>query len=266
MRIVLARNHEAKAPAPSPTCSPESRLRDQGYEEIEGWRPYWESLSDRCQLFREQAKEYVGRLESALPPGSHARVLDFGCGFGFVAAMLAPRVGQIFLWDASTNMRQRARVNVAGQPNIRFIDLSDPRAVASELRFDLILVNSVAQYMTRDDFSAWLVLWRDMLAPKGRVVVSDLIPPTYPASSDIVDLLRFSARRRVLARAIWQLFGDLWRYWRVRTACPLTRIGREELSRLGQTAGFVVSFLPRNLTHFTKRSTAVFTRAVHDQH
>jgi cyclopropane fatty-acyl-phospholipid synthase-like methyltransferase len=240
-------------------------LRKKGYEEIGEWRSYWESLSDRCQLFREQANEYVRRLEAALPLESNARVLDFGCGFGFVAAILAPRVGEVFLWDASSNMRQRARVNVAGQPNIRFVDLSEPRVVATELRFDLILVNSVVQYMTHDDFSAWLALWRDMLGPKGRVVVSDLIPPTYPSSSDIVDLLRFSARRRILARAIWQLFGDLWRYWRVRRVCSLTRIGREDLSRLGQTAGFVVSFLPMNLTHFTKRCTAVFTRAVHDQ-
>jgi hypothetical protein len=176
--------------------------------------------------------------------------------------MLAALVNEVCIWDASSNMRKRAHINVAGRSNIRFIDLAEPRALTSELHFDLILVNSVAQYMSRDDFSTWLVRWGDMLSPEGRVVVSDLIPPSYRSSLDLVDLLRFSARRKVLTRAMWQLLGDLWRYWRVRTACPLTRIGREDLSCLGHAAGFEVSFLPLNLTHFRKRSTAVLTRTI----
>jgi SAM-dependent methyltransferase len=225
-----------------------------------GWDSYWESLSDCCQLFHEQAKVYVNRLELALPVDSKARVLDFGCGFGFVAAILASHVGEIFLWDASTNMRQRARANVSGHSNVRFIDLAERGAIASELRFDLILVNSVVQYMSHDEFHVWFQIWRDMLVPGGRIVVSDLISPAYPCSLDVVDVLRFSARTGVLVRALWQLVGEFWRYWRVRRACSLTRIEPKDLIRLGQTGGFTVSFLPTNLTHFTNRSTAVFTR------
>ena len=197
------------------------------------WESYWEGLNDRQQLFREQSDEYIRNLDSTLGLDSRARVLDFGCGFGYVAELLAPRVGELFLWDSSANMRRRARLNVAGHQNIRFLDLSDSKPLSGELQFELILVNSVVQYMTFDEFSAWLLRWRNMLAPGGRIVVSDLIPPDYPAIWDIVDLLRLSARRGFLVRAICQALSEIWRYWGVRRARPLSRVGRQDLSQRG---------------------------------
>jgi SAM-dependent methyltransferase len=224
------------------------------------WESYWEGLSDEQQLFREQSEEYFRNLNSTVRLDPQARVLDFGCGFGYVAEVLAPRVGELFLWDASANMRRRARLNLAGHQNIQFLDLSDPKSLPDELQFELILVNSVVQYMTFDEFSAWLLRWRNMLAPTGRLVISDLIPPDYPAILDVVDLLRFSARRGFLVRAIWQAFSEIWRYWGVRSVRPLSRVGRENLSQQAKDAGLTVSCLPLNLTHFKKRLTAVFTR------
>ena len=225
------------------------------------WESYWERLNDRQQLFREQSDEYFRNLDATFGLDPRARVLDFGCGFGHVAQMLAPRVGELFLWDASANMRRRARLNVAGRQNIRFLDLSDPKSLSPDLQFELILVNSVVQYMTMEEFVIWLLRWRNMLAPGGRIVVSDLIPPDYGALWDIVDLLRLSARRGFLVRAIWQAVSEIWRYWGVRRVRPLSRLGREELSPRGKDAGLTVSYLPANLTHFKKRLTAVFTRA-----
>ena len=97
-----------------------------------------------------------------------ARVLDFGCGFGHVAEMLSSRVEELFLWDASANMRSHARLKLDGQRNIKFLDLSDPKTPPHDLCFDLILVNSVVQYMTLDEFSTWLITVAQMLAPGGR--------------------------------------------------------------------------------------------------
>jgi SAM-dependent methyltransferase len=223
------------------------------------WRAYWEELSDDQQIFKEQSDEYARNVLASVISGRVARVLDFGCGFGHVAKMLAPHVGELHLWDASANMRRRARLNVAGCQNIRFLDLSNPESDDSQLQFELILVNSVVQYMTSDEFSAWLLRWRKMLGTGGRIVVSDLIPPSYPALRDILDLLRFSARRGFLVRAVWQAFSEIWSYWGVRRTRPLSRTGREELTRVGEDSGLAVSFLPVNLTHFKKRLTAAFT-------
>jgi SAM-dependent methyltransferase len=258
--VPITNSHESQA-LKIPECwFVEPGVTEHTSDEQSGWKSYWEELNDKPQLFREQSAEYFRNLDATLGLDPRARVLDFGCGFGFVAEMLAPRVGELFLWDASANMRRRARLNVAGRQNIRFLDLSDPKSLPYELQFELILVNSVVQYMTLEEFSAWLLRWRNMLAPGGRIVVSDLIPPDYLALWDIVDLLRFSARRGFLVRAIWQAFSEIWRYWGVRKVRPLSRVGREDLSQRGKDAGLLVSYLPANLTHFKKRLTAVFTR------
>ena len=225
-----------------------------------GWAAYWEGLGGTESFFREQAKEYVVNLESAVTLNRNAHVLDFGCGFGFVAETLAPKVGKVFLWDASANMRRRTRYNLAPHQNIHFLDLSEPQAIARELKFDLVIVNSVVQYMSLDQFAASLMMWRTMLAAGGRIVVSDLIPPDHNSISDLVDLLKFSIRRNVLGSALLQAMRDLGRYWMMRRSCPLARIGVEELSEISKAADLSLSCLPSNLTQFRRRLTAVFTQ------
>ena len=228
------------------------------------WEAYWEGLKDNQRLFREQANEFLQNLEARIGLHQRLRVLDFGSGFGHVADMLAPRVGELFLWDASANMRQCARARVGNHGNVRFLDLSDSPSSHPALQLDMILVNSVIQYMDAEEFSDWFLCWRKMLAPGGRLVISDIIPPEYPAYADIMDLLKFSSRRGFVLRAICQATTEIWRYWGVRRVRPLTRISRQDLDRQAQAAGLMVSY-PWNLTHFTMRMTAVFTRVGADQ-
>jgi SAM-dependent methyltransferase len=162
-------------------------------------------------------------------------------------------------------MRRHARARMARFANVRYLDLSRPERFPSDPRFDVILVNSVCQYMTPDEFSGWLGYWRKMLAPGGKIVISDLIPPDYRGGRDLLHLLRFSARRGFLLRAVAQAVGEIFRYYRTRQARPLTRFGKEELSRRGQEAGLAVEFLPRNLTHFPERITAIFSHCSGDE-
>jgi SAM-dependent methyltransferase len=227
-----------------------------------GWTPYWEALGNRQQLYREQAGEYVRNLTAAVPLDGRMQVLDFGCGFGLVAERVAPRVGVLYLWDASPNMRRHARVNVAGRPNVRFLDSLERGSLDGLPHFDLVLVNSVVQYMTPEAFSAWLGSWRELLAPSGRIVISDVIPRRGGSLVEFLDLLKFSVRRRFLLRAVWQALGELGPYRKTRRAFPLTRMDADELRQRGEAANLTVTVLPRNLTHFPRRITAVFTAVV----
>jgi protein-L-isoaspartate O-methyltransferase len=76
------------------------------------WSEYWEGLESGDLLFREQSDEYVAKLLAAVPVHSRTRVLDFGCGFGFVTSALAPRVGSVAVWDLSPRLRSRASVTL----------------------------------------------------------------------------------------------------------------------------------------------------------
>jgi cyclopropane fatty-acyl-phospholipid synthase-like methyltransferase len=227
------------------------------------WTTYFDALQDDSPLYAVQSALYVESLAAAARLHHHQRVLDFGCGFGFAAALVAPRVREVALWDASPHMLAMAARHTAALPNVRLCDLSGLPAVETGATdrhaFDLVLVNSVVQYMTRDELSDWLLRWREMLAPGGRVLLSDLIAPDHGGLSDAIDLLRLGARHGSPLRATRDALGGLARYWRTSRAVPLTRISREDLSRRAAAAGLDTTPLPRNLTHFRRRWAAALT-------
>ena len=230
-----------------------------------GWSSYFDALSGDSPLHAGQAAHYVRSLAEHVQLRETDCVLDFGCGFGHVAALLAPQVGQICLWDTSSSMRLEAKRRTTGHRNIRFCDLSGmpERGPLPQERdaFDVILVNSVVQYMTREAIFAWLVRWREMLAPAGTLVLSDLIPPGQGGLPDLVDVVQLGRRLGSPFAATWHAFGNPVRYWRTRRRTPLTSLDEEELERLAVPAGLSLAVLPRNLTHFRRRWSAVLGQA-----
>jgi SAM-dependent methyltransferase len=226
------------------------------------WFAYFDRLKE-SPLHRAQSALYVRSLIAEVGVNRNHRVLDFGCGFGSVVALLAPLVAEVWWWDPSPNMRSATSLATSDIQNVRFCDLSATPAEGPRQThrtggaFDLILVNSVAQYMAPAELWRWIGGWRDLLAPDGQIVLSDLIPPEHGTLSDIVDLIRFGAHHGSPFRAARQALGDVGEYRRTSRAVPLVRVGAQDLIRHASHAGLETTVLPRNLTHFTKRWTAV---------
>jgi SAM-dependent methyltransferase len=224
-----------------------------------GWRGYWERLRPLPRSLRAEALHYVERLAAAVELHAGMRVLDFGCGFGFTAEALARKVASVAVWDGARNMRLHARLTLAGDRNVEFADLADPCAPHDANGFDLILVNSVIQYMSQDELGGRLAQWRGLLAPRGRVVLSDLVPPDHRATWDVLAFLRFVAFRPSLW--IERLTSQLLSYWRTGTGAPFLRVHPPDLVKRAGAAGLAVRYLPRGLTHFPRRQAAVLTAA-----
>jgi SAM-dependent methyltransferase len=224
------------------------------------WRSYWNQPSTYEEVHRAQAVHYVDKLTAISPLDSKARVLDFGAGFGFVAEALVGKVGRMYLWDISESMRNQARRLLARYQNVEFLDLSGVHASVPVRSCDLIIVNSVVQYMTVEELASWLVRWRAMLSPKGRIVLSDLVPSDPPPLFfELFEALAFSARCGMFLHVISpRQIRALKRYWKTRKETgPLLRIGEDTLRRLAGNAGLAVQILPGNLTHFSRRMTAL---------
>ena len=222
------------------------------------WDDYWETIGTESWLYREQSELYVRKLAAAIPLRPDMRVLDFGCGFGFVAELLADRVGEILVWDAAKNMRCHTAARLALHHNCHPLDLRDP-TTAPPLRIDAILVNSVVQYMSRERFAEWLRIWRSWLAPGAAILVSDLVPPNHRVYRDVIDLLRFSFNRGKFQRTLRQILRELGSYGRKRQNAPLASYTTDDLQQLAAGAGLKLDILPGNLTHFVGRTTARFS-------
>jgi cyclopropane fatty-acyl-phospholipid synthase-like methyltransferase len=226
------------------------------------WHAYFDRLAPDSSLYRAQARAYVSALTTIVGVEGDERVFDFGCGFGWVSATLAPLVSEVSFWDPSPNMRAVAEQNTAHLHNATLLQPpsiepgGEPDGRHGD-PFDLILVNSVAQYMETGELWDWLRVWRSMLASGGRIVLSDLIPPDHGSLSDIADLVRFGLRTHTTLRAVTDAVGGLRTYWTTSRQVPLRRIDVDDLRAHAAAAGLAVEVLQRNLTHFRKRWTAL---------
>src|SRR5512138_4025913 len=73
----------------------------------------WDEI--RAGYFTEHMRD-AAIAKADLPPG--AIVADIGTGTGFVAAGLAPRVKEVYGFDASAAMLEVARRNLSVFPNV----------------------------------------------------------------------------------------------------------------------------------------------------
>lgn len=222
-----------------------------------GWRPYWDRLEERA-IFPVEAADYVARVAATVGIPAFARVLDFGCGFGHVAALLAPGVREVAVWDASASMRRAARRRLAHLANVRI--LTGPEPAPRAARFDLVLVNSVVQYMTPDEFHAWLDAAPARLVPDGRIVLSDLLTGDVNPVRELAELLWLCARGGVLLRILREGFLELRHYTRARRARPLSQVDLDDLRQRAARRGLRMDVLPRNLAYRSARTSVVLSR------
>jgi len=188
------------------------------------WVDYWSRADYDADFWRRSLADYVERLRRHVHVGADARVLDFGCGPGFLAPALAPHVAELWLADPSAALCEHARALTAELPGVRVVELTDSSALDALPRgaFELVVVNSVLQYVPSEETPALLARLGERLAPGGRLVVSDLVPRRASLLPELGEV--FSAYRRWFgvgrfARFLVHELGQL----RARPQLPLTR-------------------------------------------
>ncbi len=215
---------------------------------------HW-SEGDTRHLCAVEAGDYIARLHAAVPVRPTDRVLDFGCGAGHAVAQLAGVVAAVGYWDVAEPMR-RATAERTGRLGTVFpVDLARPCPLGAYGQFDLLLANGVVQYMGRDEVRRWMLRWRTLLAPGGRIVLSDIPAPATSAVGEVIDTLRFAVRHRALARAVRDGVHDA-RHTRSREVGP-TRWMPAEIVALANGGGMDATVLAENLTRRTGRFSVV---------
>lgn len=227
------------------------------------WLDYWNNYRGEQGLIEGESSDYVARLTARVPLDRAWTVLDFGCGSAVAAALLAPHVSRICLWDASLSARERSRIHVSSVPNVELICL-DRADRDPEQAFNLILVNSVIQYMTVPEFEAWTRRWATMLAPNGAVVLSDMPTSASRFTYELFEFLRFALRRGVVLHALRHGLRDVAAYRAARSTSPLLLLDQATIEELCRAAGLCVEFVP-NLTFRRHRLSAILRAASVDR-
>ena len=225
------------------------------------WREFWNGAHSIYVNERHGALHYQGiaRDISALIPAPDADVLDHGCGDAGSAGEVAARCGTLYLYDAAPNVQARLRTRFSHEP--RVIVLSTPALeVLGAQSLDLIVVNSLLQYLSVGEFEALLDFWRGRLRAGGRLVIADVISPDVSPAEDVKALLGFAWRGGFLIAACRGLVATFFSpYRKLRGEIGLTRYAPEDMLTLLAAHGFKGTRAPRNIGHNQVRMTFTAT-------
>jgi SAM-dependent methyltransferase len=223
------------------------------------WRDYWNQdtpiyASERHKLlhYRLIANDIIGLI-----PSPKAVVLDYGCGEALFADRIAAKCSRLYLSDAAPLVRERLNERFDGIERITVLSTDDAGDIP-DASLDLVVVNSLVQYLTLDEFRALLKLMHRKLKADGRLVLGDIIPPDVSPLTDAKALLSFAWQGGFLRSAVTGLARTAFsEYRKIREEVGLAQYGEDEISDLLQDAGFVPERAERNLGHNPARMTFV---------
>jgi SAM-dependent methyltransferase len=216
-----------------------------------GWLKFWDSSHSIYVNARHRDVHYrlIAQQIAELVPSPQARVLDYGCGEALHADRVAAAAGELLLCEGAPRVRAGIAARFAGNAKIRAVAPEDVERLADH-SLDLIVLHSVAQYLTPEELAKLFAVFHRLLNSVGVLVVSDIIPPDVAASTDALALLRFGTAHGFFVAAVVGLVRTvLSDYWRLRTRYGLTRYGEAAMSEKLAAAGFTTQRAPHNIGH-----------------
>ena len=231
---------------------------------MDDWIDYYDSTHTiyaskrhRDLHFELIARDIVGYISSR-----DSVVLDYSCGEALSAAKVAEACGMLILAEPAPGVRGRLIARFAPNTKLRVRSLEDVRKM-QERSIDLVVMNSVAQYMTPAELDAALAVIKRLLKPSGRLVLGDILRPEVGMGGDVVALLRFAARHGFLKDALIGLAATaLSDYRQLRTRFGLTRYREADMLAKLAAAGFSASRAQQNIGHNPWRMTFVARHAL----
>jgi SAM-dependent methyltransferase len=223
------------------------------------WRAYWDDDTPIYVNDRHKALHYAGIARDILGllPGEGAVVLDHGCGEALSADRVAARCAKLYLCDGAPSVREALRRRFGGEPKIAVIAPEEVEGLPDH-GLDLVVVNSLLQYLSTEELDELLGLWRSKLRDDGRLVLADVIPHETGALDDVSALLRFAWAGGFLGAALLGLARTAMSdYARLRSELGLTQYGEDEMLALLRDRSFAGERIARNMGHNPKRMTFV---------
>lgn len=227
------------------------------------WRDFWNGDHSIYVNERHKLLHYDGiakDLGQLLPKGGPA-VLDHGCGEAMAADLLAAKCGALYLYDAAPNVQGKLRSRFARDERVIVLSTGALEALP-DASLDVVIANSLLQYLARDEFERLLGFWHAKLKPGGRLIVADVIPPDVGPVADVQALLSFAFRGGFLFAALGGLVKTFFsNYRKLREEIGLTHYAQDDMQTLLATHGFAGKRAEKNVGHNPARMTFVSTRS-----
>src|SRR3954464_10176149 len=218
---------------------------------MDDWIDYYDSTHTiyASKRHRDLHFQVIARDIATYISSPDAVVLDYSCGEALSAARVAEACGKLILAEPAPGVRGRLIARFAPNTKIRVRSLDDLRNM-DEKSVDLVVMNSVAQYMTAAELDAAFAVIRRLLKPAGRLVIGDILRPEVGMPKDVLALLKFAATHGFLKDALlWLASSALSDYRQLRTRVGRQRCSEPEMIAKLAAAGFTASRGHSNIGH-----------------
>jgi ubiquinone/menaquinone biosynthesis C-methylase UbiE len=223
---------------------------------IKSWLDYWNRpngifVNDRHK--RAHYRVLLANIQPFLPRCAGGSLLDWGCGEAVGAELMAIECERVYLHDPASTVRAGLWQRYKDHPRITVLDDLKQLSDSSQ---DLILINSVVQYLSRAELSATLRDLRRLLKPEGMFLIGDVITPRTPLWRHAVVFLRFGYREGFFLAALIGLVRNfLPSYTSLKRKQGLSAYSEADLLRILEGAGLRGERLPRNIAVSHIRAT-----------
>jgi len=226
---------------------------------MDDWIDYYDSTHTiyASKLHRDLHFQLIASDIIGFIPSPDAVVLDYACGEALFAGKVADACGQLILAEPAPGVRGRLIARFAPNTKIRVRSLDDLRNM-TEKSVDLVVMNSVAQYMSPDELDFAFAVIKRLLRAGGRFVLGDVLRPEVGMARDVLALLRFARKHGFLRDALIGLVSTaLSDYRQLRARVGLQRYSEKAMIAKLAGAGFIASRASFNIGHNPWRMTFV---------
>jgi SAM-dependent methyltransferase len=226
------------------------------------WREFWNEPHSIYVSTRHRLLHYdrIAKDIAGLVPSSSAILLDYGCGEAWSADLVSQKCAKLYLLDAAPNVRAKLRQRFDGESKIAILD-EDGFLALPDGSLDMVVCNSVFQYLRADEAARLIQIWHDKLKPGGRLVLGDIIPPDLSALDDVKALLTFAFEGGFLLAALRGLARTFFSNYRaLRQELGLTTYSEEDMLTLLSAHGFAAKRADHNIGHHQARMTFLATK------
>jgi SAM-dependent methyltransferase len=213
------------------------------------WISFWDSDHSIYVSARHVDVHYRTIADMVLRhvPSPDAVVLDFGCGEALHAERVAAACRRLILVDAASKVRAGLATRFSANPTIE-VRAPAELADAPDRSVDLVVMHSVAQYLSSAEFSALLMLFGRLLRPGGLLLIGDVIPPHVSAFADAMALLNYGAANGFLFAAVRGLLRTaVSDYTKLRSRLGITLYTEAEMLKKLAVAGFTATRAKANV-------------------
>lgn len=213
------------------------------------WLDFWNG-EHRIYANETHLKAHYAQIAAdvlALLTKPSVDLLDWGCGPALCAPAWADAGVRVCLYDKAFASQLKLKSAYGNDSRLRVLTDADYTALPDE-SFDVLLVNSVLQYLTVDEFRGVLPDLRRLLRPGGRLLLADVLSPSGGMLADVKTLLGAGRRHGFLFAAFGSLAHTFFSgYRKLRQRLGLTTYTPEQMLELLKAGGFEAVRVPTNI-------------------